>query len=49
MKIFKSKIRGEKYRKMTVKGIYEILMGIVGISGLAALCVVLLIIVGIFV
>ena len=38
---------GEK--KMTVKEIYEILIGLIGISSLIALGVVLLVIIGLFV
>ncbi|KKN11620.1 hypothetical protein LCGC14_1024610 [marine sediment metagenome] len=34
---------------MTVKGIYEILMGILGISSLIALGVVFLVLIGLFV
>jgi len=43
----KNKIKGEKAKKMTVKGIYEVVLSIIGISGLAALCVVILLLLGI--
>jgi hypothetical protein len=38
-----------KHKKMTVKTIYEIVMGIIGISGLVALGLVLLLLIGIFI
>jgi len=37
----------KKAKKMSTKVIYEIILGIIGISGLAALGVVLLILIGI--
>jgi hypothetical protein len=38
-----------KHKKMNAKMIYEIVMGIIGISGLIALGVVLLLLFGIFI
>lgn len=49
LKIFNKSFRGDKAQKMNAKMIVEIVMGIIGMSGLVALGVVLLLLFGIFI
>lgn len=40
--------KGEKYKIMTVKDLYQIILAIIGISSLAGLCLVFILVAGIF-